>query len=159
MSATLTGSANPRRLLLSVPLALWFAFTPNHALAELGQTELSARNLVRLGLQQTHLESFPHYRRVTIASKEIVVRQFIDLKTGAVFGVSWQGNRMPELASLLGFNPIAMNGPGVFRSLHVLRIQTSILSLEAMGHVGSYLGRAVRTDLLPAGVSATEVAP
>ena len=97
------------------------------------------------------------YRIVTMTSSDFSVKEYVNPQSGAVFGVSWKGTHPPDIATLLGFNPNSMHGPGVYLSLRFDHIETPTLFLEFGGLAGSYTGRAVRLDMMPAGATASEV--
>jgi hypothetical protein len=97
------------------------------------------------------------YRFVSMSSPDFTVKQYVNPQTKVVFGVTWRGSRPPDFGILLGFDPAKVEGPRVYRSLRFAHIENSTLLLEFGGVPGTYVGRAVRLDLLPAGVSATEV--
>jgi hypothetical protein len=108
-------------------------------------------------LQTSKTQTVHGYRIVMMTSSDFSVKEYVNLQSGAVFGVSWSGQRPPDIRSLLGFDPNTIQGPGVYRSLQIEHIETQTLFLEFGGLPGAYSGRAVRLDLLPAGVKASEV--
>lgn len=133
---------------------------PDAAQATLGKAEEEVeQDRVALHLEKTKTEIIRGYRRTTLSAKDLGVKEYIDPATKAVFGVAWSGSRMPDVMLLLGFDPAAIHGKGVFRSLRYTRIQTDSVLVELFGRMGAYYGRAVRFDLLPPGVSASEVVP
>jgi hypothetical protein len=86
------------------------------------------------------------------------VREYITLE-GKVFGVSWTGPVMPNLAQLFGDHyesyreAIKGRGPGR-KPVHV---NSSDLVVESAGHMRAFRGRAYVPQMLPAGVSANEI--
>ena len=83
-----------------------------------------------------------------------VVRQFAS-PSGVVFGVSWRGPFVPDLAQLFGSyfqeyrqaaqSPVRRHGP--------LVVRTDRLVVETGGHMRAFHGRAWIPGLLPASVS------
>jgi len=126
--------------------------TLGHSETEIGQDEKA------LKLEKSESGSGHGYKFVRLSSADFSVKEYVNPRTGLIFGVSWTGNRPPNLLFLLGFDPATLNGPGVHRSLRFDNIETSTLILQFGGAGGSYGGRAVRKDLLPPGVPASEVA-
>jgi hypothetical protein len=110
-----------------------------------------------LGMAESVETAGQGYRFVTLSSPDLKIKEFVNPATGIVFGVSWRGARPPDVKLLLGVDPSNIQGPGVYRSLRVVHIETSTLFLEYGGFGKSYAGRGVRLDLLPAGVAASEV--
>jgi hypothetical protein len=90
----------------------------------------------------------------------MVVREFVN-RSGIVFALAWSGPAMPNLRQLLGVHYEAyaqalarLSRPGLHRSV---RVETPHLVVESAGHLRAYAGSGLLTDLLPAGVSPTEV--
>jgi hypothetical protein len=148
-----------RHVLKCAVLALLLLST-SASWAQLGQpVQDSARQFESLHLPKSETHAASGYSYNLLSSDDLVVKQYVNSGTDTVFGVTWKGKRMPSLQSLLGFDPYKISGPGVTRSLHTARIQTESLSVEIVALKGPYAGRAVRTDLLPQGVSASVVTP
>jgi hypothetical protein len=110
-----------------------------------------------LHLAAPQVKTVPGYRYEVFPSKDLQVTQFINPATNLVFGVSWRGSRAPDLLVLLGFDPSKI--PGAHITLHYSFVKTPTLIVETGGRMGWYLGRAVRTDLMPAGVKQSQVLP
>src|SRR6266487_3895670 len=144
-------------LRLGALLPLLSLFAPV-ASATLGHPESEiARDQKSMQLNASKAVSGRGHRFVSMSSSDFTVKQYVNPQTKLVFGVSWRGSRPPDLGVLLGFDPATVEGPGVYRSLRFTRIETSTLLVEFGGIPGTYAGRVVRLDLLPAGVSAAEV--
>ena len=138
-----------------------FLVAPPYIDAQLGQGEGQIiQDESKLGLRRTKTEEVAQrYLYHVLSSPGLVVKEYVDPKTRVVFAVSWRGTQMPDLLVLLGFDPAKLKSPSAGHSLHQSRIQTSTLLYESGGHMGFYLGRAIRTDLLPRDVAQTEVVP
>jgi hypothetical protein len=149
-----------RQVLDCAVLALLLLYT-DASWAQLGQpVQGSARQFESLHLPKSETRTASGYQYNLLSSDDLVVKQYVNSGTDTVFGVTWKGKRMPSLQSLLGFDPYKMiSGPDVIHSLHTARIQTESLSVVIVAFKGHYVGRAVRTDLLPQGVSASVVMP
>src|ERR1700733_1007243 len=98
------------------------------------------------------------YSEFTTANNQRV-REFIR-PDGKVFGLAWQGPRLPDLQVLLGsyFGPwqdAIANGP--HKSLHRSQVSTSSLVVEMAGPMGFVVGHAWAPALVPAGVDARNV--
>ena len=139
---------------------LLFQSCTTTASATLGQAESGVlQDLGPLSVEKSEPGTGRGYRFIQLSSKDLVVKEYINPGTTVVFGVTWNGARMPDLGRILGFDPAKLQAPGAYRSLHHTRIRTPTLVLEIAGRMGFYIGRAVRIDLLPSGVSESEVAP
>ncbi|HXW55011.1 MAG TPA: DUF2844 domain-containing protein [Candidatus Cybelea sp.] len=112
-----------------------------------------------LKLKKVETQSSHGYSVAILSSHDLTVKEYINPKTKLVFGVTWNGTRMPDPQLLLGFDPATLQGKAAYRPLHHSIVKTSTVLLEMGGRMGLYAGRAIRTDLLPAGVKPLEVAP
>jgi hypothetical protein len=78
-----------------------------------------------------------------------------------VFGVAWQGQRIPDLRQLLGAYydqyERAAAAARIARHRGPLVIQEPGLVVQSGGHMRAYSGWAYAPDLLPAGVRAEEI--
>lgn len=145
------------RTCVCAALVFWSAGV---ARAQLGQpVQGSDRQLALLHLQKAEARTANGYRYTVLSSDDLVVKQFVNPATNNVFGTTWTGKRMPSLIALLGLDPYKLSGAEVTRSLHATQIRTGRLSVEIIAALGHFEGRAVRTDLLPRGVSASVVTP
>lgn len=141
-------------------LLILFCF-PSRANARLGGAEgqIEQDRIALHFTQKAQTQTQALYRYNVFSSPDLVVKEYVNPKNKLVFGVSWRGSRMPDLRVLLGFDPATLKGSGGIRSLHYRRVQTQTLLVEIESHTGFYVGHAIRTDLLPSGVSPSEVAP
>jgi hypothetical protein len=75
--------------------------------------------------------------------------------SGTVFGVAWEGPRVPDLRQLLGskFAAFEEAARAPRRRRGPLVLQTPDLVVESYGHARGFRGRAYVPELLPAGVS------
>jgi hypothetical protein len=78
---------------------------------------------------------------------------------GVVFGVSWRGPFVPDLARLLGSSFPEFQAAGRFavRPRRPVRVRTDGLVVELGGHVRAFHGRAYLPRELPEGVSEAAV--
>jgi len=141
-------------------LAILGFFLPPAAEATLGKSqEQIAKVAAGLHLEKSETQSAHGYSVRILSSSDLTVKEYVNPTTKMVFGVTWHGTRMPDLKLLLGFDPATLRQKGAYQPLHHSTIETPTLQLEMGGHVGLYLGRAIRRDLVPAGVDASEVKP
>jgi hypothetical protein len=143
------------------PILLVISFLSLHpARAQLAQTApKSTRQLGSIQFQKSESHSAEGFQYTLFSSEDLIVKQYVNPATNKVFGITWKGKRVPNLLALLGFDPYKITGPGVSRSLHVTRISTQNLNINILVLMGHYSGSAVRTDLLPQGVSGSVVTP
>jgi hypothetical protein len=84
------------------------------------------------------------------AADGTVVREYVS-SSGVVFGVAWQGPKVPDLTQLLGayfpFYQAALSAP-VHRRAPVV-VHTEALVIEMAGHMRAFAGRAYLPDLVP----------
>jgi len=139
--------------LAAVFLGLWLGAGP--AWAILGQSAASVlsdqqylqaqlRTIANDGYTVQHIE----------AADGTVVREYVSL-AGLVFGVAWQGPKVPDLTQLLGaYFPayhdaveasVPQRGPWV--------VHTGALFVEMGGHMRAFYGRAYLTSLVPSTIS------
>jgi hypothetical protein len=87
------------------------------------------------------------------------VREYV--AQGTVFGIAWNGPRMPDLQSLLGnYFPQYVKGIDAQRAQGVrgaVNLQTTGLAVQSGGHMGSFFGRAWLPQGLPSGVTADDI--
>jgi hypothetical protein len=91
-----------------------------------------------------------------VTANGVTVREYV-ARSGAIFGVAWQGRRPPDLSVLLGsYYPeyVAASGLNQHANLHheVMAGPNSIVFLH--GHMGHLVGRAYVPSLAPSGVDA-----
>ncbi|WP_206950712.1 DUF2844 domain-containing protein [Trinickia acidisoli] len=99
--------------------------------------------------------------RATTYSSGTSVREYLGTD-GNVFGIAWNGPRMPDLQSLLG-NYFPQYASGV-QALHAARpgrgpvdVEQSNLVVRSGGHMGSFFGQAWLPSALPAGVTGADI--
>lgn len=86
-----------------------------------------------------------------------VVREYIG-QDGNVFGIAWNGPRMPELATLFGGNYFtqytsAVKAQRAERGARgAVPVEQAGLVVRSGGHMGAFAGQAYLQDALPAGV-------
>ncbi len=78
---------------------------------------------------------------------------------GLVFGVSWQGPFVPDLAPLLGsyFPEFEAASRSPVRPRRPVTVRTDRLVVEMGGHMRAFHGRAYLPGALPEGVSESDV--
>ncbi|MGN6229544.1 MAG: DUF2844 domain-containing protein [Trinickia sp.] len=99
--------------------------------------------------------------RATAFSSGTTVREYIGAD-GTVFGIAWNGPRMPDLQTLLG-NYFPQYASGV-QALHAARrgrgpvaVEQSDLVVHSGGHMGSFFGQAWLPSALPAGLTGADI--
>ena len=92
------------------------------------------------------------------ASDGTTVREYAS-PAGIVFGVSWQGPFVPDLAHLLGsyFTEFQEAGRSPARPRRPLALRTAHLAIEMGGHMRAFHGRVYLPASLPEGVSESDV--
>jgi hypothetical protein len=83
----------------------------------------------------------------------VVIRQYVS-PSGAVYGVSWSGPRIPDLRELLGarFADLADRKGTRHGGRHAMTMTGTDLVVQSSGHARSFSGRAWIPSLVPAGV-------
>lgn len=99
--------------------------------------------------------------RSTTLANGTVVNEYVSTD-GAVFGVAWRGERIPDLPGLLGsYFPQYLQGLKAQRAARGSRgpvsVQDSGLVVRSGGHMGSFAGQAYLPEKLPAGVSGSDI--
>jgi hypothetical protein len=88
------------------------------------------------------------------AADGTVVREYVS-PDGMVFGVTWQGAKVPDLAQLLGdFFPVyqaALQVP--VRRRGPMVVHTEALVVEMSGHMRAFSGRAYLPGLVPSALA------
>jgi len=153
---------NARILLMSLLLAL-----PLSSWAVLGDTGASVLN--DQTLMKGTLRSVDHHTYVVheiTAPSGTVVREFVSPQ-GAVFGVAWEGQFLPDLQQLLGpyyqqaqqaEQAAAQQAGSQPRQRRApIVIETSGLVLYETGHVRSFHGQAYLPQLVPQGVETGDI--
>jgi hypothetical protein len=83
-----------------------------------------------------------------------LIREYVT-PAGKVFGVSWTGPTIPDLAQLLGtYNTEFQKTLGAKRGRrNAAAVHNSDLVVESSGHTRAFQGRAYVNSLLPSGVA------
>jgi hypothetical protein len=97
----------------------------------------------------------------TTLSSGTVVREYLSV-AGTVFGIAWRGPMMPDLPTLLGtYFTQYDSARTALRAAHPgrgpLDLDLTGLVVRSGGHMGAFAGQAYLPQLLPAGVSATDI--
>lgn len=97
----------------------------------------------------------------TTLTSGTVVREYVSA-AGAVFGIAWNGPRMPDLPALLGTYFTQFDSArAALRTAQPGRgpLDLSLPGLEVRsgGHMGAFSGQAYLPQSLPAGVSAADI--
>jgi hypothetical protein len=134
---------------LAVLMGLWFSAGP--AWAILGQQAESVLTDQQRMNAQLRTMTNEGYRVQQIETPDgTFVREYVS-PAGLVFGVAWQGSKVPDLAQLLGSyfvvyqealqTPVRRRGPVV--------VHTESLVVEMQGHMRAFSGRAYVPILVP----------
>jgi hypothetical protein len=99
--------------------------------------------------------------RSTTLAAGTVVNEYVGAD-GTVFGIAWQGPRVPDLPSLLGsYFPQYVQGIQNQRAngggRGPVSVSGSALVVRSGGHMGAFAGQAYLPQALPAGVSASDI--
>lgn len=99
--------------------------------------------------------------RSTTYSSGTQVREYVGAD-GTVFGIAWNGPRMPDLQTLLGnYFPQYASGVKALKAAHPGRgpvaVDESDLVVHSGGHMGSFFGQAWLPSALPTGVSGSDI--
>ncbi|WP_153099097.1 DUF2844 domain-containing protein [Paraburkholderia hayleyella] len=100
--------------------------------------------------------------RETTLATGTVVREYLSA-SGKVFGLSWNGPRMPDLGSLLGqYFPQYVAGVEAVRAQRGGGLGPALVDLKGLvvysgGHMGAFSGRAWLPQALPAGFSGSAI--
>lgn len=99
--------------------------------------------------------------RSTAYSTGTQVREYIGAG-GTVFGIAWNGPRMPDLQTLLGnYFPQYASGVKAQRAARHARgpvaVEQSDLVVHSGGHMGSFFGQAWLPSALPAGMTGADI--
>jgi len=134
---------------LAILTGLWFSAGP--AWATLGQPVASVLTEQQRMNAQLRTITNESYRVQQIEAPDgTVVREYVS-PAGMVFGVAWQGAKVPDLTRLLGAyftiyqealqTPVRRRGPVV--------VHTESLVVEMQGHMRAFSGRAYVPSLVP----------
>jgi hypothetical protein len=99
--------------------------------------------------------------RTTTLAVGTVVNEYVGAD-GVVFGIAWQGPRIPDLPALLGsYFPQYVQGVQNQRAngggRGPVSVSGSALVVRSGGHMGAFVGQAYLPQALPAGVSANDI--
>jgi hypothetical protein len=142
---------------LAVLMGLWLSAGP--AWAILGQqTESVLADQQRMNAQLRTMTNEGYRVQQIEAPDGTVVREYMS-SAGLVFGVAWQGPKVPDLTQLLGAyfvvyqealqTPVRRRGPVV--------VHTESLVVEMHGHTRAFSGRAYLPSLVPSDLSQEEI--
>ena len=103
----------------------------------------------------------PYSVRATTYSSGTHVREYVG-PDGRVFGIAWNGPRMPELSTLLGnYFPQYASGVQALRATRRSRgpvaVEEPDLFVHSGGHMGSFFGQAWLPNALPAGMTGADI--
>ncbi len=103
----------------------------------------------------------PYSVTQTTLASGTVVREYVS-QAGVVFGIAWNGPRMPDLSVLLGdYFPQYVDGVNALRAAHPGRgpvaVEQTGLVVRSGGHMGSFTGQAWLPQALPAGVTSGDI--
>ena len=103
----------------------------------------------------------PYSVTETTLASGTVVREYVSA-AGTVFGIAWNGPRMPDLATLLGtYFTQFDNSRAALRTANPgrgpLDLELPGLVVRSGGHMGAFSGQAYLPQSLPAGVSAADI--
>jgi hypothetical protein len=128
--------------------------------AVLGESEAKLEKQLAVGTP-AKVETFSGsgYRFRAVRTLDLVVKYYIDPASSKIFAVTWSGSRMPDLISILGFDPATLNAQAGYRSLRWTDIKTDTLLFQAGGRMGLHFGRVIRLDLIPTKVPPSVVVP
>ncbi|TAM54020.1 MAG: DUF2844 domain-containing protein [Paraburkholderia sp.] len=159
--ATLTVGA-----LAAVPSFAWAVLggapmaTPNDATNSV-VTAARVASAATGGTSSGATASSPYSVRSTTFSTGTQVREYIGAG-GTVFGIAWNGPRMPDLQTLLGnYFPQYASGVKAQRAARHARgpvaVEQSDLVVHSGGHMGSFFGQAWLPSALPAGMTGADI--
>jgi hypothetical protein len=99
--------------------------------------------------------------RSTTLSNGTVVNEYVS-SDGVVFGITWRGERIPDLPGLLGtYFPQYLQGLKAQREARggrgPVNVQDVGLVVISEGQMRSFAGKAYLPDKLPAGVSGSDI--
>ncbi len=95
------------------------------------------------------------------AASGTMVREYLS-PDGKVFGVAWNGPRVPDLRQLLGnyfeqYRTAVQSRSGPRMARRPVMIEQPGLVVEIGGHIRSFAGRAYVPEMLPTGVRAEDI--
>jgi Protein of unknown function (DUF2844) len=137
-------------LCLLLPATCW------PALGQPEESVASDREHLHGDLRSTVRDRFAVHEISTVEGT--TVREYAS-PAGLVFGVSWQGPFVPDLAALLGsyFPEFEAASRSPVRKRRPVTVRTDRLVVELGGHMRGFRGRAWLPGALPEGVSESDV--
>jgi|ERR1700712_67483 hypothetical protein len=161
------------RALVSLAAGLTFSLAAiSPAYAVLGGTPMTAPSGATVSNSVSHAVAVPGSAasavstssftvRTTTLAVGTVVNEYVGAD-GTVFGIAWQGPRIPDLPSLLGsYFPQYVQGIQNQRAngggRGPVSVAGSALVVRSGGHMGAFVGQAYLPQALPAGVSASDI--
>jgi hypothetical protein len=135
---------------LALVLSLGLAGSANATLG--GDVASVKANQEHLGASRQIAKLISGERHDLVLVSGTVVHEYVSA-TGAVYAVTWQGPRIPDLRELLGPSFAQLEGGNVHRNgIHRMSLSSSDLEIRSMGRRGGFAGRAWIPSLVPAGV-------
>jgi hypothetical protein len=144
-------------LLIAIPIPVSAGLGGDDASVETDAAALHGEMSQSAAQAQDQSQSYTVKTFVT--SDGVTVREFV-AKSGAIFGIAWEGRRPPDLSVLLGsYYPeyAAASGLRQHANLHHEVIAGSHSVVAMHGHMGHLVGHAYVQSLAPAGVDAKAV--
>jgi hypothetical protein len=138
---------------LAVLVSVWCSAGP--AWAILGQPAASAlTDQQRLHAQLHTMANDGYVVQQIEAADGIVVREYVS-PAGIVFGVAWQGPKVPDLTQLLGtyFPAYQAALPAPVQRRAPVVVHTESLVVEMSEHMRAFAGRAYIPGLVPGDLS------
>ncbi len=135
------------------------ALLPGIAGAALGETEASVRSdMARLKASSRITTAASYTMHELTLPTGTIVHEYLDAG-GTVFAVSWRGPFKPDLPALLGsyFDTYASAPRSAGSSRSRLAIDQGNLVVRAGGHQRAFTGLAYVPQLLPPGLSVTDL--
>lgn len=130
------------------------------ASAELGG-RATASTVLRSGAKAVRLASPSSAYSIQQSENDegVAVREYVS-PSGEIFGVTWTGQRMPDLQALFGNanfriyqDEMQARRPG----RAPVRIERSDLVVQSSGHIRAFRGRAYLPQKIPAGVTIGDI--
>jgi hypothetical protein len=145
-----------RTLLAAASMSLLLAAPGWAVLGEPEDTVASDQEHLHGDLRSTVGDRFSLHEITT--ADGTTVREYASPQ-GRVFGVSWEGPFVPDLAQLLGsyFAEYQQAGRSPVRQRRPLAVRTEHLVVELGGHMRAFHGRVYLPAALPEGVSESDV--
>ena len=143
----------PMKTALAVFVSVWVSAGP--AWAGLGQpaaSVLADQQRLRAPLRTMANDGYT-VQQIEVADGT-VVREYVS-PAGLVFGVAWQGLKVPDLTQLLGaYFPVYQAAvPAPVRRRAPVVVHTEALVVEMSGHMRAFVGRAYVPSLVPRDVT------